>query len=102
MHRFQFFKYHSFYGNTGVNFPFLFYGKNHSEINKSLIKKFYKENWFITSSSVDWCLIGNIRTYHNFTQEDMYEHLLLLCAPNNEHFISKTIKCLYGKQNIEK
>ena len=100
-HSFQFFKYHSFCGNTGVNFPILFYGKNPDEINKSLITKFFKENGFITSASIDLCLIDNIRTYHNYTQEDIYDHLMILCDPNNEHFVLKTIRCLYGKQNIE-
>ncbi len=100
-HSFQFFKYHSFNGYTGVNFPFLFYGKNHTETNKSLITKFFKENGFITSGAMDWYFIDNIRTYHNFTQEDMYDHLLLLCDPNNDHYSINTLRCLYGKQNTE-
>ena len=66
-HSFQFFKYHSFNGYTGVNFPFLFYGKNKTETNKSLITKFFKENGFITSGAMDWHFIDNVRTYHNYT-----------------------------------
>ena len=100
-HSFQFFKYHSFNGYTGVNFPFLFYGKNRTETNKSLITKFFKENGFITSGAMDWYFIDNIRTYHNYTQEDMYDHLLLLCDPNNDHYSINTLRCLYGKQNTE-
>ena len=100
-HSFQFFKYHSFNGYTLINFPFLFYGKNQTEINKSLVTKFFKENGFITSAAADWYFIDNIRTNHNFTQEDMYDHILLLCDPNNEHYNINTLRCLYGKHNTE-
>ena len=31
----------------------------------------------------------------------MYDHLLLLCNPNNDHYSINTLRCLYGKQNIE-
>jgi hypothetical protein len=100
-HSFQFFKYHSFKGHTSTNYPFLFFGQNKTDTNKSLITKYLKENGFITSAVIDWCKIDNIRTYHNYSTEDMYDHILPLCDPNNEHFNSNTMRCLYGKQNIE-
>ena len=100
-HSFQFFKYHSFYGYTSVNYPFLFYGQNKTDVNKSLITKFFKENGFITSAANDYCYIDNTRTYHNLTLDEMYDHLLALCDPNNDHYNSYTIRCLYGKHNIE-
>ena len=55
----------------------------------------------MTSEAIDWCGIDNIRTYHNFTNEDIYDHLLSLCDPNNENFNLNTIRCLYEKQNFE-
>ena len=100
-HSFQFFKYYSFRGRTAINYPFLFYGQNRTSLNKSIITKFIKENGFVTSEAIDWCGIDNIRTYHNFTNEDIYDHLLSLCDPNNENFNLNTIRCLYEKQNFE-
>ena len=100
-HSFQFFKYHSFKGFTAGNFPFLFYGKNSTNKNKVLITKFLKENGFITSAANDWCGIDNMRTYHTFSKEEMYDHIFPICDPNNEHFNLNTIRCLYGKYNIE-
>ena len=100
-HSFQFFKYYSFNGHTTINFPFLFYGTNSSVVNKSLITKYYKKNGFITSAANDWCNIDNIRTLHNFTVEDIYDHMLLLCDPNADHYSLNTIRCLYGKHNME-
>ena len=100
-HSFQFFKYHAFHGYTSVNYPYLFYGHNKTDLNKSLITKFFKENGFITSAANDYCYIDNVQTYHNFTIEDMYDHILALCDPNNPHYNVNTIRCLYGKQNIE-
>ena len=100
-HSFQFFKYHAFQGYTTVNFPFLFYGQNKTNNNKSLITKYFKENGYITSAANDWCVKDNTRTYHNYTTKDMYDHILPLCDPNNDNFNSNTIRCLYGKHNIE-
>ena len=100
-HSFQFFKYHSFYGSTSGNYPFLFYGQNKTDLNKILITKFFKDNGFITSAANDYCYIDNTRTFHNLTQEEMYDHLLALCDPNNSHYNIYTIRCLYGKHNIE-
>ena len=100
-HSFQFFKYYSFLGFTTVNFPFLFYGKRRINKNKILITKFFKENGFITCGANDWCGIDNIRTYHNFSKEDIYDHIFPICDPNNEHYNLNTIRCLYGKHSIE-
>ena len=100
-HSFQFFKYYAFNGYTSINFPFLFYGQNQTKINKSLITKFYKRNGFVTSEASDWCVRDNCRTNHNYTIEEMYDHLFLICDPNNEDFNLNRIRCLYGKQNAE-
>jgi len=100
-HSFQFFKYYSFGGFTTVNFPFLFYGKKRSNKNKILITKFFKENGFITCGANDWCGIDNIRAYHNFSKDDIYDHIFPICDPNNEHYNLNTIRCLYGKHSIE-
>ena len=100
-HSFQFFKYHSFYGYTSVNYPFLFYGKNKTDINKTLITKFFKENGFITSAANDYYYIDNTRTYHNLAIEEIYDHILALCDTNNPHYNSYTIRCLYRRHNIE-
>ena len=100
-HSFQFFKYHSFYGFTTHNYPFLFYGKNPKNRKKIFITKFLKKNGFVTSEAIDWCGIDNIRTFHSFTKEDIFDHFLNLCDPNNDHFNLNTIRCLYDKQNTE-
>jgi len=100
-HSFQFFKYYAFNGYTSINFPFLFYGQNQTKINKSLITKFYKRNGFVTSEASDWCVRDNCRTNHNYTIEEMYDHLFLIYDPNNEDFNLNRIRCLYGKQNAE-
>ena len=100
-HSFQFFKYYSFKGYTSINYPFLFYGQNRTSFNKSIITKFFKKNGFVTSEAIDFCGIDNIRAFHNFTEDDIYDHILPLCDPNNENYSLNTIRCLYGKQNLE-
>jgi hypothetical protein len=100
-HSFQFFKYHSFKGHTAVNYPFLFYGQNRTSLNKSFITKFLKKNGFMTSEAIDCCGIDNIRTFHNFNEEDIFDHILSLCDPNNDDYNLNTIRCLYGKLNME-
>ena len=100
-HSFQFFKYYSFKGHTAINYPLLFYGQYREKKNKSLITKFYKQNGFITSECIDYCGFDNIRTYHNYTNEDIYDHVFALCDPNNDHFNLNTVRCLYGKVNSE-
>ena len=100
-HSFQFFKYYSFIGWTTGNYPILFYGQNFKRRKKSIITKFFKKNGFITSEAIDFCGIDNIRAFHNFNKEDIYDHILSLCDPNNDYYSLNTIRCLYGKQNIE-
>ena len=100
-HSFQFFKYHSFLFHTTNNYPILFYGRNR---NKSivLITKHLKENGYVICYSGEWCDKDNIRTLHNLTTEEVYDHQFIICDPNKENTISgNTIQCLYGKKNIE-
>ena len=100
-HSFQFFKYHSFRGYTPNNYPLIFYGQKKDKENITLITKHLKENGYITSNAHDYCDKDNTRTHHDFTYEEVYDHQFLLCDPNNEHISLTTIRCLYGKQNIE-
>jgi len=99
-HSFQFFKYHSFTLHTTSNYPILFYGRpRNSRI--VLITKYLKENGYITCYSGELCDKDNTRTLHNFTTEEVYDHQFIICDPNKEHININTIRCLYGKQNIE-
>jgi hypothetical protein len=99
-HSFQFFKYHSFRYCTPVNFPILFYGRNRKR-NIVLITKYLKENGYITCYSGELCGKDNTRTKHNLTTEEVYDHQFIICDPNRESININTIRCLYGKQNIE-
>ena len=100
-HGFQFFKYHSFTGYTFSNYPFLFYGQKRRNKNKNLFTKFLKENGYITSTANDFCHIDNTITYHNYSLKDAFDYQYLVCDPNSENGSKNTIRCLYGKQNIE-
>ena len=100
-HSFQFFKFFAFYGYTSVNYPLFFYGQKAENRNKTLITKYLKENGYITSNAHDHCSIDNIRCSHNFTIDEVYDHQFIMCDPNNEFISINTIRCLYGKQNIE-
>jgi hypothetical protein len=99
-HSFQFFKYHSFNYATPTNYPILFYGspKNRTKV---LITKYLKENGYVTCFAGEACAKDNIRTEHNLTFEEVYDHQFVMCDPNRESWNLNTIKCLYGKQNIE-
>ena len=99
-HSFQFFKYHSFKFHTSGNFPLLFYGRTKEE-NKTLITKYLKENGYITCYTSDLCIKDNIRTKHNMTKEEAYDHQFLICDPNKDHYNFNLIKCLYEKNNAE-
>ena len=96
-HSFQFFKYHSFKYFTQGNYPLIYYGRTREEKNFFLITKYLKENGYITSYASDFCAKDNIRTLHNLTEEEAYDHQFLMCDPNVDHFNLITIKCLYGK-----
>ena len=100
-HSFQFFKYHSFKDYTRDNYPRLFYGNDRNKTKFVRITKYLKENGFITSYSSDVCERDNIRTLHNLTIDEIDDHQMLLCDPNTEMYTKNTIKCLYGKINIE-
>ena len=96
-HSFQFFKYHSFMAYTQGNYPILYYGRTSDE-KMVLITKYLKENGYITCYVNDLCSKENIRTNHNFTREEVYDHQFLLCDPNAKHYNSNSIRCLYGKK----
>ena len=100
-HSFQFFKYHAFKNNTSGNFPRLFYGVDRSSEKIVLLTKFFKENGFITNYNSDACQKDNIRTFHNLTENEVYDHQFLLCDPNIYSYLSPYKKCLHGKTNIE-
>ena len=99
-HSFQFFKYHSFLFFTRNNYPILFYGRRRDK-NMVSITKYLKENGYVTCYAGDWCEKDNIRTLHNLTIEEVYDHQFIICDPNKENDNINTIRCLYGKQNIE-
>ena len=99
-HSFQFFKYQSFILYTPNNYPILFYGRTRNS-SIVLITKYLKENGYITCYSGEWCDKDNIRTLHNLTAEEVYDHQFIICDPNKENTNGNTIQCLYGKQIIE-
>ena len=100
-HSFQFFKYYAFIGYTVRNYPYIFYGQNREDANITLITKHLKNIGYITSNALDVCNKDITRTLHNFTEDEMYDHQFIICDPNNDHNNLNTIRCLYGKQNIE-
>jgi hypothetical protein len=55
----------------------------------------------LTSLTQDFCDRGPTRLYYKYTKSEFYDYLLPLCDPNNEHFSITSIRCLYGKQNIQ-
>jgi len=99
-HSFQFFKYHSFNYATPTNYPILFYGSPKNR-KKVLITKHLKENGYVTCFAGEMCAKDNARIEHNLTIEEVYDHQFVMCDPNKESININTIKCLYGKQNIE-
>ena len=98
-HSFQFFKYYSHKFYTTGNYPILFYGKHINETNKH-INLYFKKNGFITSYTADFCYNDYVRTYHNFSFEDVYDHLYAVCDPN---YFGPTpqIHCYYNKYHVE-
>ena len=99
-HSFQFFKYHSFEFHTSVNFPILFFGQL-SNLKKVLITKYFKENGYITGYAGDYCYKDNVRTFHNSTLNEVYDHQFLICDPNNDSYNSYILNCLYGKPTTQ-
>ena len=101
-HSFQFFKYHAFHGYTFYNYPILFYGQKRVEYNtKHPISYYFKKNGFVTCNVHDYCEIENTRTYHNFTNDEAFDHQYLSCLPEQDSININFIRCLYGKQNME-
>ena len=96
-HSFQFFKYHTFKYHTTGNFPKLFYGNDRKAKVIVRISKYLKENGFVTCYTADYCHKDNIRTLHDLTKEELYDHQLLLCDPNVPNFNSAIKRCLYGE-----
>ena len=95
-HSFQFFKYHSFHGYTYVNYPRLLYG-NIAGKNIIRITKYFKDNGYVTSYGSDICLRDNSNTAHNYSNEEIFDHELILCDPNQSHTNSQVKRCLYNK-----
>ena len=100
-HSFQFFKYHSFLYHTRDNYPLIFYGSRREEKTIILITKFLNENGFVTCYANDFCLKDNVRTFHNMSLSEVYDHQFMICDPNTFHYNRNSIKCLYGKINAE-
>ena len=99
-HSFQFFKYQSFLSYTPYNYPILFYGRSRNS-SIVLITKYLKEAGYVTCYSGEICDKDNTRTFHNLTNEEVYDHQFIICDPNKDHFSINTIRCLYQKQTIE-
>ena len=100
-HSFQFFKYYAFKNQTSGNLPFLFYGQKKTVQNKILMTKYFKENGYVTSNANDFCDKENTRTYHSLSEEEIYDHQFINCDPNQAGISSVTMRCLYGKPDIE-
>ena len=98
-HSFQFFKYHSFPGYTGANFPILFYGNQAGSKIFVRINKYIKENGYVTCYASDYCSKDNTRTTHELTDDELYDHQLVYCDPNMVNFNAITKRCLYGNLN---
>ena len=99
-HSFQFFKYHAFLGYTGYNYPRIFYG-NKAGKNIVRITKYLKENGFITGLASDFCYRDNVKTFHQMKKDEVYDHQMTLCDPNEMHWNDMVKRCLYGKINSE-
>ena len=98
-HSFQFFKYHSFESYTAGNLIQLFYGNLRNVTDLVRINKYAKINGYITCYSTDYCKKDSARTLHNLTNDELYDHQLLICDPNTANFNSATKRCLYGNLN---
>ena len=97
-HSFQFFKYHAFLLYTHGNYPKLFYGTDKSE-NMTRITKYLKENGYITAFSNDMCMRDSCWMPHDMSKEEICDHELILCDPNQKSTNSMIKKCLYDKVN---
>ena len=100
-HSFEFLKYHSFRGYTAINYPLLFYGQNRHIKEKYLINKYFKKNGYITSLANDYCKRDNIYSNHEHILDEIFDHEFSICDPNKDHININSIRCLYGKLDIE-
>ena len=98
-HSFQFFKYHSFKHFTTGNYPILFYGNHRNKRNK-YITLHLKKNGYITGYSADNCFIDFVRSYHDFTFDDIYDHQYVICDPNKIP-PSSELNSFYGRLHFE-
>ena len=98
-HSFQFFKYHSFKGNTPINFPILFYGNKPNVKDFVRMTKYIKQNGYVTCYASDYCNKDNVNTLHNISPSEEYDHQLLMCDPNVLTYNSIIKRCLYGNIN---
>ena len=98
-HSFQFFKYHAFKGLTSYNYPKLFYGNEKYVKDLKIITKYFHINGYMMGYATDICQKDNSRTRRGLTDEETYDHQLLLCDPNLSHPSSLKIRCLYGNLN---
>ena len=98
-HSFQFFKYHTFKGLTHINFPKIFYGNDRQAKDLVRITKYFHENGYVMCYATDVCQKDNTRTQRGLTEEEMYDHQLLLCDPNAANLNSPKKRCLYGNLN---
>ena len=98
-HSFQFFKYHSHKYYTPGNYPILFYGNHRKRFNKH-INLYLKKNGFITAYSSDSCFFDYVKSLHDFSKNDIYDHQYVLCDPNNK-IIKSELNCFYGKLYCE-
>ena len=98
-HSFQFFKYHSHMYYTTGNYPLLFYGNHRNETNK-YITLYLKKNGYITGYTADTCFNDFIRSLHNFSFDDIYDHEYIVCDPNYWGGGIK-LNCFYGKRHFE-
>ena len=99
-HSFQFFKYHSFQSYTGGNVPKLYYGNELRKVKDYVrITRYLRQNGYVTSYASDYCGKENSRTMHDLSEDQLYDHQLLLCDPNAFGFNSYIKRCLYGNIN---
>ena len=98
-HSFQFFKYHSHKYYTAGNYPLLFYGNHRNESNRHS-NLYLKNNGFITSYTADTCYNDFTRSLHNFTFDDIYDHIYIICDPNYAGPLPK-LYCYYNKLHVE-
>ena len=62
--------------------------------------KYLKRNGYVTSYTSDFCYIDFIRSFHDFSFEDVYDHHFTFCDPSYWGPIPK-VQCFYGKSHIE-